>query len=124
MEIKSHGNLNQTHGPVSPFAHFGPRTGILLYTEHRLAAVSLRKPAYWIPNIMTQITLFLSWLIRHKLDVRGSAQLSKFIKKNPTRCKNVSKFYYSTFKWSSTCFGRHTAHHQEPKTALAASGFS
>ena len=23
---------------------------------------------------------------------------------------------------SSTCFGRHTAHHQEPKTALAASG--
>ena len=22
------------------------------------------------------------------------------------------------------CFGRHTAHHQEPKTALAASGFS
>jgi len=23
--------------------------------------------------------------------------------------------------WSSTCFGRHAAHHQEPKTALAAS---
>jgi len=28
------------------------------------------------------------------------------------------------FMWSSTCFGRHTAHHQELKTALAASGFS
>ena len=26
--------------------------------------------------------------------------------------------------WSSTCFGQHTAHHLEPKTALAASGFS
>jgi len=26
--------------------------------------------------------------------------------------------------WSSTCFGRHTAHHQEPKTALAAFGFA
>jgi len=26
--------------------------------------------------------------------------------------------------WSSTCFGRHTAHHEEPKIALAASGFS
>jgi len=26
--------------------------------------------------------------------------------------------------WSSTCFGRHTAHHKEPKTALAASGFA
>jgi len=49
---------------------------------------------------------------------------TSFIKKNPTRCNNVSKFYYSTFIWSSTCFGRHTGHHQEPKTALAASGFS
>jgi len=49
---------------------------------------------------------------------------SEFIKKNPTRCNNVPKFYYSIFIWSSTCFRRHTAHHQEPKTALAASGFS
>jgi len=43
---------------------------------------------------------------------------------NPTRCNNVSKFYYFIFVWTSTCFGRHTAHYQEPKTALAASGFS
>ena len=50
--------------------------------------------------------------------------IAQFIKKNPTRCKNVSKFYYSIFIWSSTCFGRYAAHHQEPKTALAASGFS
>jgi len=35
----------------------------------------------------------------------------RFIKKNPKRCNNVSKFYYSIFIWSSTCFGRHTAHH-------------
>ena len=48
----------------------------------------------------------------------------QFIKKNPTRCNNVSKFYYFMFIWSSACFGQHTAHHQEPKTALAASGFS
>ena len=48
----------------------------------------------------------------------------QFINKNPTRCNNVSKFVYSIFIWSSTCFGRHTAHHQVPKTALAASGFS
>ena len=34
------------------------------------------------------------------------------------------KIYYSIFIWSTTCFGRHTAHHQEPKTALAASGFA
>jgi len=33
-------------------------------------------------------------------------------------------FIIPCFTWSSTCFGRHTAHHQEPKTALAASGFA
>jgi len=32
------------------------------------------------------------------------------------------KIYYSIFIRSSTCFGRHTAQHQEPKTALAPSG--
>ena len=42
---------------------------------------------------------------------------------NPTRCCSVSTFYF-IFTWSSTCFGRHTAHHQEPETALAASGFA
>jgi len=50
--------------------------------------------------------------------------IRQFIKQNPTRCNNVSKFYCSIFIWSSTCFGRYTAHHQEPKTALAGSGFS
>jgi len=53
----------------------------------------------------------------------GPCIIVKFIKKNPTRCNNVSKFYYSIFIWSSACFGRHTAHHQELKTALAASDF-
>jgi len=43
--------------------------------------------------------------------------------KNPTRCNSVSKFYF-TFICSSTCFGQHPAHHQEPKTVLAASGFA
>jgi len=56
-----------------------------------------------------------------KLD---SKKIGQFIQKNPTRCKNVSKFVISIFIWSSTCFGRHTAHHREPKTALVASGFA
>jgi hypothetical protein len=34
------------------------------------------------------------------------------------------KIYYSMFIRGPTCFGRHTAHHQELKTALAASGFA
>jgi hypothetical protein len=42
---------------------------------------------------------------------------------NPTRWNSVSKFYF-IFIWSSTCFRQHTTHHQEPKTALAASGFA
>jgi len=36
----------------------------------------------------------------------------------------VYQNFYFIFIWSSTCFGRHTAHDQEPKTALAASGFA
>jgi hypothetical protein len=44
-------------------------------------------------------------------------------KENLTICNSVSKFYF-VFIWSSTFFWRNTAHHREPKTALAASGFS
>jgi len=59
-----------------------------------------------------------------KLDVHGSVHHCTIHKKNPTRSNSVSKFYYSIFIWSSTCFGWHTAHRQEPKTALAVSGFA
>ena len=38
--------------------------------------------------------------------------------------KQCIKIYYSMFIWSSACFGRHIVHHQELKTALAASGFA
>jgi hypothetical protein len=55
--------------------------------------------------------------------VRGSVHHGIIHKENPTICNSVSRFYF-IFIWSSTCFGRHTAHHQEPKTALAASGFA
>jgi hypothetical protein len=33
-------------------------------------------------------------------------------------------FIIPHFKWSSTCFGRQAAHHQETETAQAASGFA
>jgi len=56
-------------------------------------------------------------------DVRGSVHHSMIHIETPTRCNSVSKFYF-IFTRSSTCFGRHTAHHQEPKTAIAASGFA
>ena len=39
-------------------------------------------------------------------------------------CIMYQSFIIPIFIWSSTCFGWHTAHHQEPKTALAAFGLS
>jgi len=56
-------------------------------------------------------------------DVRGSMHHSIIHKENPTRCNVISVCYF-IIMWSSTCFGGHTAHHQEPKTTLAASGFA
>ena len=49
-----------------------------------------------------------------KIDVRGSVHHSIIHIENPKSCSSVSKFYF-IFVWSSTCFGWHTAHHQEPK---------
>jgi hypothetical protein len=46
----------------------------------------------------------------------------QFLKKNPTRWNSVSKFFYS-FEMKLNMFQADTAHHQDRKTALAASGF-
>jgi len=62
-------------------------------------------------------------IILQFLDVCGSVYHSIIHIGNPTRCNSVSRFYF-IHKQSSTCFGRHTANHQEPKTALPASGFA
>jgi hypothetical protein len=56
--------------------------------------------------------------------VRGYVHHSKIHKEKSNKMQQCTKFHYSIFIWSSTCFDRHTAHHQEPKTALAISGFS
>jgi hypothetical protein len=50
--------------------------------------------------------------------------LTIFHTEKSNKMQQCIKIYYSIFILSSTCFGRHTAHHQEPKTALAASGFA
>jgi hypothetical protein len=67
----------------------------------------------------------LNWMktIINWIDVGGSVHHSIIRIENPKRCHSVSKFYF-IFIWSSTYFGRHTAYHQESKTALAASGFA
>jgi hypothetical protein len=58
------------------------------------------------------------------VDVCGSMHHSTVHTEKSNKMQQYIKIYYSLFIWSSTCFGRHTTHHQEPKTALAASGFA
>ena len=65
--------------------------------------------------------LYLSFYV---FDVRGSMYHSKIHKEKSNKMQKYIQILYSIFLWSSTCFGRHIAHHQEPKTALAASRFS
>jgi hypothetical protein len=55
-------------------------------------------------------------------DVHGSMHHSTIHTEKSNKMQQCIKIYYSIFIWSSTCFGRHTAHRQEPKTALTASG--
>jgi len=40
----------------------------------------------------------------------------------PTECSFVIEFIIPKFIEGSTCFERHTAHHQEPQTLFATSG--
>jgi hypothetical protein len=57
-------------------------------------------------------------------DVRGSVHHSIIHTEVANKMQQCMKMYYSMFIWISTCFGRHTTHHQEYTTALAASGFT
>ena len=50
--------------------------------------------------------------------------VTTYTSRNSKRKSNKMQHFYFILKWSSTCFGRHTAHYQEPKTALAASDFA
>jgi len=56
--------------------------------------------------------------------IRKSTFQNNSHSKKSNKMQQCIRIYYSIFIWSSLCFGRHTAHHQEPKTALAASGFA
>jgi len=60
------------------------------------------------------------WNMWHSSDI-----WRRFLQRKPQQDATVyQNFIIPCFKWSSTCFGRHTAHRQEPKTAQAASGFA
>jgi hypothetical protein len=94
---------------------------------HRKESESVTTHARLIfPNLKCLICLMTLSLLNDSFNYHGVKCLmkGKFLQKNPTRCNSVSKLYYSIFKWSSTCFGRQTVHHQEPTTAQAASSFA
>jgi len=106
------------------------------------------RPIHWV--IFRSIQLYVrvqgnfidlkmtQWMDRNMLSIQWFNKLSQFGYSTAVFCDcsipiyifcqhsgdEQAKVYYSIFIWSSTCFGRHTAHHQEPKTALAASGFA
>jgi len=77
-----------------------------------------KNPAFfWTQSFITVFTT------AYNLMFVAPCIIVQFVKKIQQDATVYQNFYYSIFIWSSTCFGRHTARHQEPKTALAASGF-
>jgi hypothetical protein len=64
------------------------------------------------------------WVIHCQFDVHGSVHHSAIHTEMANKMQQCIKIYYSMFIWSSTCFGRHTSHHQELKTVLVVSGFA
>jgi len=57
---------------------------------------------------------------------KGLMPVPKFVKihkQKSNKMEECIKILLFHIIWNSTCFGRHTAHYQDPKTALAASGF-
>jgi len=106
------------------------RTGSFIVCSQYKSTNQLRRCSYTYNKILDiYVFNFMSLKSKlmqcsyNKLDVRGSVHHCTIHIKNPTRCNSVSKFYL-IFIWRSTCFGRHTAHHHKPKTALASYGFA
>jgi hypothetical protein len=67
---------------------------------------------------------FLKFTGHLTLDVRGSVHHSITHSEIANKMQQHINIYYSMFIWSSTCFGRHTAQHQELKAVLAASVYA
>jgi hypothetical protein len=81
------------------------------------------RTAFWFRSFYE---LFLFKYTLKRSDICGSVHHSTIHRAKSNKMQQCIKIYYSLFTriWSSTCFGRNTAHRQEPKTALAASGFA
>ena len=60
---------------------------------------------------------------RHSKDNKVDEKKIYNSNKSTKKIQQFHRFITLTFVYSSTCFGRFLAHHQELTTALAASGF-
>jgi len=88
-----------------------------------LTLIPLTWRIWWAPNNaskgQTGFNLAFKGLIFHQWDTNKTIHIEI-----TNKMQHCIKIYYPICKWSWTCFGRHTSHHQELKTALAASGFA
>jgi hypothetical protein len=92
------------------------------WVNQKIHKFLIKKTLFFRMYNTLNITIVSSFLNQSR-DVSGSVLHSIIHKEIPTRCNSISNFYF-IFMCSLVCFGRHTAHHQEPKTVLAASGFA
>ena len=76
--------------------------------ENQLETCHLISLAYEIPVTVHDIMVFAVSISHYGTYKCLLKFMVWFIKKNPTRCNHVPKFYYSIFIRSSTCFGQHT----------------
>jgi hypothetical protein len=99
----------------------------LEYNLCRQGQVEPRASVYWWPWCVCDVLQLGILLVVYASVVYCQSKWIKRIEIHTEIANTMQqciKIYYFMFIWSSTCFGRRTAHHQELKSALAASGFA
>jgi len=92
--------------------------GILYQAPLTLLKLVNKWRIWYTPTVKTD-------LIFPKKKTRKVIVTVPFLERKPQRDVTVyQNCIIPCFKWRSTCFGRHTAHHHEPKTGQPASGFA
>jgi len=98
--------------------------GIFLTLGITQRDIILNVQKYWCKVRVILVRVLWNFNFLDRFDVCGSVHRSIIHIEITNKMQQYIKIYYSMFKWGLTCFGRYTAHHQELKTALAASGFA
>jgi hypothetical protein len=78
----------------------------------------MKRQFHILNNLLVHHRIF--WNATECTDYASNSFLQRKLKK----MQQYQNFIIPYFKWSPTCFGLHIAHHQEPKTAEVAFGFT